>query len=356
MQQTVARPLSLDVEGEIRASLESFFDRQLARAAVHGGQYPALWREARQASRGGKKLRPALVVNVFQELGGIGRQHAVAAATAFELLHTAFLMHDDVIDRDTVRRGQLNIVGSFAEFASERGATEADALLWGHASAILAGDLLIQAAQSILARLPINEHQRLALLDLFDHCVFVTAAGELADVAFATGTVTPVMSEVLAMAEHKTAAYSFEGPLLAAGILANATAADMNALGEFGRLVGMAFQLRDDVLGIFGDEEVTGKSVISDLRAGKITPMVAFAMHGSDSDELHRIMGQPELVDADGELVRALLERCGARAYVEDLMVSKVHQAIEVLEASTLPASLQLMLREVAGRATERRR
>ncbi len=356
MQQTVARPLTVNLDAEIRASLESFFDRQLTRAASHGGQYPALWRAARLASRGGKKLRPALVVNVFQELAGQELGHAIQAATAFELLHTAFLMHDDVIDRDTVRRGQLNIVGSFAEFATERGAVKDDALLWGQASAILAGDLLIQSAQSILARLPVPQEQRLALIDLFDHCVFVTAAGELADVAFATGTVTPVMSEVLAMAEQKTASYSFEGPLLAGAILANAPDSVMKALGEFGRLVGMAFQLRDDILGIFGDEKVTGKSVISDLRGGKITPLVAYALQSDDADELRRIMARPDLVEADGALVRALLERCGALAFVEDLMIDRVHQALEVVEASALPAPLQVMLRDVAERATVRRR
>lgn len=356
MQQTVTRPISLDVDAEIRASIEAFFSERILKSASLGGQYPALWRAARQASRGGKKLRPALVVNVFQELSSGPCHHAIEAATAFELLHTAFLMHDDVIDRDTVRRGELNIVGSFVEYAKGQGATDDDALLWGQASAILAGDLLIQGAQAILARLPIPERQRVDLIDLFDHSVFVTAAGELADVAFATGTVHPVMSEVLAMAEQKTASYSFEGPLLAGAILADAPAAQMKTLREFGRLVGTAFQLRDDILGVFGDENVTGKSVISDLRGGKITPMVAFALQSKDAEKLRTIMGHPELAAAEGETVRGILERCGARAFVEDLMADYAQRATHIVESSTLPISLQLMLHRVAERATVRRR
>lgn len=354
MQQTETRPLTLDVDAEIRASIESFFGERILKATALGGQYPALWRAARQASRGGKKLRPALVVQVFQELSGGEVRHAIEAATAFELLHTAFLLHDDVIDKDTVRRGELNLVGSFAKHAAEQGASGEDALLWGEASAILAGDLLIQAAQSLLARVPIPEHQRLALLDLFDHSVFVTAAGELADVAFATGAVAPAMDEVLAMAEQKTASYSFEGPLLAGAILANASESDQKVLSTFGKLVGTAFQLRDDILGVFGDEKLTGKSVISDLRGGKVTPMVAFALRSSDADELRKMMAKPELVSADGATVRAILDHCGARAFVENLMADHVQRALKVVASSTLPLSLQQMLGDVAERATVR--
>ncbi len=356
MQRTVTKPIALDVGAQINASIEAFFSERILKAAPLGGQYPALWRAARQASRGGKKLRPALVVNVYQELAGGEIHHAIEVATAFELLHTAFLLHDDVIDRDTVRRGELNIVGSFGQYAKAQGATERDALLWGQASAILAGDLLIQSAQSILARLPVPEHQRLALIDLMDHSVFVTAAGELADVAFATGAIRPAIDDVLLMTEHKTASYSFEGPLLAGAILANAPADHVRTLREFGRIVGTAFQLRDDILGIFGDQDVTGKSALSDLRGGKITPMVAYALQSDEARELRNVLGRPELGTADVVTVRSILERCGARAFIEDLMIDHLRQATRIVESSTLPTSLQLMLHSVAERATVRRR
>lgn len=356
MDVTVAPAGIVDVEAEILRNIDAFFEQRIEMAVALGGQYPELWQAARLAGEGGKKLRPALVVSVYQELAGADITHAVNTATAFELLHTAFLMHDDVIDRDTVRRGRLNIVGSFAEVAAERGATATDALLWGQASAILAGDLLIQAAQSILARLPVPEHQRLALLDVFDHCVFVTAAGELADVAFSTGAEHPELTEVLAMAEQKTASYSFEGPLQAGAILADAGKDALQALGEFGRLVGTAFQLRDDILGAFGDEQVTGKSVISDLRAGKVTALVAYALRSNCADELKEILARPELGDADGEVVRQIFERCGALSFVEGLITDHIQRAIEVLETPALPISLQSKLRDVARRATERLR
>lgn len=354
MQRTATTPLELDVRAEIDASLEAFFNERIQMSAALGGEYPALWRAARQASRGGKKLRPELVVNVYRELDGDAIGNAIAAATAFELLHTAFLLHDDVIDQDTVRRGAPNIVGSFRERARTQGATRRAAALWGQASAILAGDLLIQSAQTMLARLPVPPHQRDALIDLLDHSVFVTVAGELADVAFATGAVRPTIEDVLRMSEQKTASYSFEGPLLAGAILANAPEAQKRTLGEFGRIVGTAFQLRDDILGVFGDENLTGKSAVSDLREGKITPMVAYALHSKDERELRNIMGRPELDNADLFIVRAILERCGAREFIENLMVDLAKQATQVVESSTLPDALRLRLHGVAERATVR--
>lgn len=346
----------VDVADEVAHRLDRFFDERAARAAAHGSQYRALWQAARLASEGGKRLRPALVVNTYLEFGGSDIRTAVEVAAAFELLHTAFLLHDDVIDRDTVRRGRLNLMGACAEDASERGASENGAILWGQASAILAGDLLIQSAQSLLARLGIAENRRIALLDLFDRCVFVTAAGELADVAFATRVETPELSDVLAMSEQKTAGYSFEGPLVAGAILAGAGDEPLGILREFGRLVGTAFQLRDDVLGVFGTEAETGKSIISDLQAGKITPLISYAQNTEYGIELRRIFARPRLGDADAEIVRAILDQCGARSFVEGMIDDYVHSALECVESSGLPTRLQDNLMDIARHASDRLR
>ena len=356
MNSILSPPSGLDEAKAVATRIDQFFDERVEMAAVHGGQYRSLWQAARKASEGGKKLRPALVVSTYQEFGGNDIGDAVHVATAFELLHTAFLLHDDVIDRDTVRRGRLNLVGAFAEDAAERGATENDAMLWGQASAILAGDLLIYSAQSIVARLMIAENQRTALLDLFDRCVFVTAAGELADVAFATHVENPELSDVFAMSEHKTASYSFAGPLQAGATLAGAREDELHTLGEFGRMVGTAFQLRDDVLGVFGTELVTGKSVISDLRAGKITPLIAYAHSSRYGDELKHILARPEISDADGEVMRGLLEQCGARNFVEGMIGDYAHRAMDLIESSSLPDGLRSRLLDVAQHATVRLR
>lgn len=354
MSLTIDRSTGVAEVDDVELRLAQFFDEREAQATSHGRQYLALWREIRRAAEGGKKLRPALVVGTYRAFGGTTAADAVQLATAFELLHTAFLLHDDVIDRDTVRRGRPNLVGAFATEASERGVAAADATRWGQASAILAGDLLIHAAQSMVARLSIEESRRVELLDLFESCVFVTAAGELGDVAYSLGIEKPELPEVLAMAESKTANYSFAGPLRAGAILAGADARTQRSLGEFGRLVGVAFQLRDDVLGVFGAERVTGKSANSDLREGKLTALMLYGLGTTDGPALRVLMSGPNPTDDDCRAMRWLLERCGARSYVEGLITDHVDRALETLAAADLPDDLAFELREVARQAFDR--
>lgn len=354
MSLIIDRATDVTEVDDVELRLERFFDERETEAVSHGRQYLALWREARRAAEGGKKLRPALVVGTYRAFGGTRAADAVQLATAFELLHTAFLLHDDVIDRDTMRRGRPNLAGAFASEAAERGVSAADATRWGQASAILAGDLLIHAAQAMVARLGIEESRRIELLDLFESCVFVTAAGELGDVAYSLGIEKPELPEVLAMAESKTANYSFAGPLRAGAILAGADARTQNSLGEFGRLVGIAFQLRDDVLGVFGTERVTGKSANSDLREGKLTSLMLYGLDTSDGAALRVLMSGPNPTDDDCRAMRWLLERCGARAYVGSLIADHVDRALDTLAAANLPDALASELQDVARRAYDR--
>jgi geranylgeranyl pyrophosphate synthase len=342
------------VHEAVQDHLDAFFTDRIGLATAYGDNYRLLWEAARSASRGGKMFRPALVVGVYRDLGGTDDDSALHIASAFELLHTAFLLHDDVIDCDLVRRGVPNLAGSFAADASARGATDAAAQTWGQASAILAGDLLIQAAQGFLARLDARSEIRSELLDLFDRSIFVTAAGELADVAFSSGVRLPSLVDVMAMTEQKTASYSFEAPLKAGAILAGADGDMLTILGEFGRLVGVAFQLRDDQLGVFGDADVTGKSVINDLRNRKETPLIAHARSTSRWPQIEEALYDLETSDADGSGVRTALEECGARTFIDSLIDDHVTRAKSLLDESSLPPVLVGHLRDVAGHAAVR--
>jgi len=339
---------------EVTTRLADFFDAKELRAATLGGQYAELWAAARHSSEGGKKFRPALVLNTYAALGGDSQDDAVAVAMAFELLHTAFLLHDDVIDGDTMRRGHPNLLGTFSAQASARGVSARSAATWGEASAILAGDLLIQAAQAQVARLGVGEHKRLALLDLLEECLFVTAAGELADVAFSTSVQIPVLSDVVSMTQWKTAHYSFQAPLQAGAILADASADTVRGLSEFGRNVGIAFQLRDDILGVFGVEDETGKSSTSDLREGKMTLLMCYALQRSDTDELASILAHSDITAADATRVRQLLETSGARDFIEALITDYAQLAMAAIDSPAIPAGLRRQLEEVARKACDR--
>lgn len=235
--------------------------------------YPALWHALGEAARGGGRVRPRLLLTAYRAFGGTEDAVAHHVAEAVELLHTALVVHDDVIDHDSVRRGRPNVSGTFASLARAAGADDAAAGQLGATAGILAGDLALVGAVAMIARTPAPAHVVARLLDLTEDAIRVTAAGELEDVRFGLGIGTPSLTQVLVTEERKTAAYSFALPLQAAAVLADtasATAA-LDALGRIGRLVGTAFQLADDLDGTFGDPTRTGKSAISDLREGKVT-------------------------------------------------------------------------------------
>ncbi|GAA3751966.1 polyprenyl synthetase family protein [Microbacterium kribbense] len=334
--------------------LQRFFDEKEALAGDQGEHFVALWAALRRASIGGKRIRPSLVLHTARELGCDRPQAADAVAAAFELLHTAFLLHDDVIDGDTRRRGKPNLIGEFYAGARSHGVAERAALAWSSAAGILAGDLLLHAAQALIARLDIDEGRRLGLLDLLDRTLSVTAAGELGDVALSVGTATPSLADALTVTRAKTAHYSFQAPLQAGAILAGAGSREHDALSVFGHRAGIAFQLRDDLLGVFGDPAVTGKSNSVDICRAKLTPLVAYALGTEHGPRLRLIMEAGAPRDVDVASAREILMHSGACEFVEGLIDDHVAAAEAALREAALPETLHERLIAIAHEAGAR--
>ncbi len=334
--------------------LRAFFDEHAGSAGPAGTTFSRLWSSIARSSGGGKRIRPTLVLRAHSAFGGDSPDDAVTVATAFELLHTAFLLHDDVIDGDLMRRGRPNLIGEFVEDARRRGVPDQSAREWGRAAAILGGDILIHSAQAMVARAGVGHTRRIALLDVMEQSVFVTAAGELDDVAFSTGAAVASQADVLAMTRAKTAHYSFQAPLQAGAILAGAADDDVAMLGRFGRSVGVAFQLQDDLLGVFGASEMTGKSTRSDLQNAKSTCLMTYALQTDARAELLAATGAAELSEGDLRRIRALLTDCGARSFVERLIDGFVSDAIATIADHPLPGHLGEYLCEVAECAGHR--
>jgi geranylgeranyl pyrophosphate synthase len=351
---TLDRPVEHD-GGTVAGFLDTFFAKRVAQASMHGEDYGRLWSAARDAASGGKRIRPALVLAAHRAFAGAQTESAVRLAAAFELLHTAFVIHDDVIDHDLVRRGAPNVAGRFALEGIARGFAAGRANDYGEASAILAGDLLISGAHRLVAELDAPPAVRGALLELVDECVFLAAAGEHADVRHAAGA-TPCEGEILAMIEHKTASYSFSAPLQAGALLGGATADTVDRLGEIGRHLGVAFQLRDDVLGVYGMPEFTGKSVLGDLREGKETLLIAYARGHAAWSEVAADFGRGDLDVAGAARLRTAIEASGARSRVERLIAERCDAAMAAVSASLLPGTLGDQLAATARECVERAR
>ncbi|MFH5823929.1 polyprenyl synthetase family protein [Georgenia sp. AZ-5] len=329
-------------------ALEGYLDAVAERAQGLGPEVELLVRALRRAAGGGKRLRPRLLTAAYRSLGGTDERLAERVAAAVELLHTAFVVHDDVIDGDDVRRGRPNVSGTFADAATAAGASDAGARTYATAAGILAGDLALAGAVRAVALAGADAGTTRRLLDMLDHAIVVSAAGELTDVRLSLGGEAS-LGDILTMEEHKTAVYSFVLPLQAGAVLAGAPPATVDGLGEAGRMVGVAFQLLDDLQGVFSDEALTGKSALSDLREGKLTPLVAHARTTDAWPRIAPFVGDPGVTRAGAGTARELLETCGSRRFVEDLAAGYVAAALGVADDLGLPAELVTWVSAMTG-------
>jgi geranylgeranyl diphosphate synthase type II len=340
LRSTEARPTSVD------AALRELLDRGTAQGRSLGGRYQLLWAEVAAATEDGKRLRPALLEASYRAWGGTDAHAAATIGAAIELLHTAFVIHDDVIDDDDHRRGRLNVSGAHAADARRRGVDDARAHEYGVAAGILAGDLALTAALRAVATCAVPTGTVHRLLELFDRALHATAAGELADVCLSLGVDSASVEDTLTTAERKTAVYSFALPLQAAAVLAGLPDATVEAAGQVGRLLGTAFQLVDDLQGVFGDPAETGKSTLSDLRAGKQTSLIVHARGTDRWAEVAPYIGDVTIGEAEGCRVRDLLDATGSRTFVRLLASQCARNALSLSERTGMPPTLVSWLRD----------
>ncbi len=326
------------------AVLERFFSLAKNRAAAFGQPYVALWESLEANTTGGKRFRPRMVMCAYESLGGTDHEAAAYVGAAFELLHTALIVHDDVIDHDFVRRGVPNISGTYRDLAAVTGASEAAAEHRGISAAVIAGDLALFNAYRLIDRSGVGDEMRFRLIEVMDEALFASAAGELIDVDFSTAVDMPRVDDILTMERLKTAVYSFECPLQAGAILAGAAEEVVQTLGDFGRDVGIAYQLVDDLLGVFGTEAETGKTTIGDLREGKRTVMISYARSTAEWARIEHLVGKSDLTEAEAESVRAVLTTGGARAFAEGLARYYGNRALARLSEPHIPEPLRAEL------------
>ncbi|MFN3865137.1 MAG: polyprenyl synthetase family protein [Demequina sp.] len=281
---------------------------------VAGPDYARLWESIGEQFSGGKNLRPSLTLASYAGLGGDDPDAVVPVAAAMEMLHTAMLVHDDILDHDEVRRGRPNVAGCRRADLADRDLTPDRVEDHVLSAALLGGDLALSSAYDLISRTQLPAHHRIACLDLVTRAVRATIAGELLDMY---GDLTPVAeADAVRVAELKTATYSFVVPLLAGAQLAGADPTMVTHLERIGTGLGLSFQLADDDLGVFGDTAETGKSNLSDLRSGKRTELVRQAFVAATPEQLavlERHVGDPDLTVAQADTVREIIADTGAR-------------------------------------------
>jgi geranylgeranyl diphosphate synthase type II len=347
---------SMERQVHVDVVLERFFSLAKARAGAFGQTYVDLWESLEANTVGGKRFRPRMVMAAYESLGGTDSETAATVGAAFELLHTALIVHDDVIDKDFTRRGIPNIAGTYRDLATASGSDERVSEHRGISAAVIAGDLALFNAYRLIDRSGVDASVRERLVEIMDAALFASAAGELIDVEFATGGPMPLVDDILAMERLKTAVYSFECPLQAGAILAGAPDAVVTTLGEFGRDIGIAYQIVDDVLGVFGVEAETGKSTLGDIREGKRTVMIAHAQKTEEWASMSDLIGKADLTDAEADHVRTVLVSSGSKSFADGLARYYANRAAARLAEPHVPVALRAELSPVADSVLERAR
>lgn len=352
-EEAVADDLLVELT-EVGAVIDECFRDAAARLGDLAG-FGAVWEETRRAVSGGKLVRPRLLLTAHRAFAGTPSESAIQAAAALELLHAAFLLHDDVIDRDVLRRGAPNLIARRRDAARAMGADEAEALRYGDSCAILAGDLLLSGAHRLIAELDAPAAERRALWEVLGAAIGAAVVGEHADVLLGLQGGADE-DAVLRTMEHKTARYSFSAPLRMGAILGGADACAVETVGVIGTTIGIAFQARDDVLGVFGDPRRTGKSTLSDLREGKVTLLVAYAAADHSWQSVSALFGDSGLDEHGAAVLRAAIESSGGLARTEAAISGLVAEARATLMLSSLPVRLIGDLERVIANAAERTR
>ena len=293
---------------------------------------------------GGKRLRPAFCHWAFVGAGGSAGDAAVVdAGAALELLHTFALIHDDIMDGSPTRRALDTVHVSFEdrhllnEWRGER-------RRFGEGVAILVGDLAFVYADRLLAGAPP------AALDIFGELRIEVNVGQYLDLlGTARGDVDRASARRISL--YKSGKYTVERPLHLGAALAGRLDDLREPLTEYGLPMGEAFQLRDDLLGVYGDAQVTGKPVGDDLREGKPTALVAIAAERVDAAGRRLLgrLGAPDLRDEEIAALQDLLIDVGAVAEVEATIDQLVTRATTALGAVPLVGGAEAALAELAA-------
>jgi len=313
---------------------------------------------------GGKRLRPAFCHQGWLGAGGdpalldeaSSPTAIVRACAALDLLHASALIHDDLMDDSDIRRGRPATHVHYSRRHGERGLT-GDASRFGASAAILLGDLSQAWADELLRTCGLPSDRVLDGLRCFDIMRTEVITGQYLDVLAQTdpGTTLPRAMRVL---RFKSARYSVMRPLELGGVLAGADEDLLQLYREVGEPIGEAFQLRDDVLGVFGDPAVTGKPAGDDVREGKRTVLVLLARQAADAAQvsvLDRWLGNASMTDAGADAVRTVMTDTGALDRVEAMIAERTDQAVRALSSARLKGDdVGASLAALAVAATDR--
>lgn len=357
--QPVTTQLS-EVRALVDVAVEEFLSTAAEKLGSIAPDLDPVAEELIMFGRGGKRIRP-----MFAYCGWLaaGRSDDTAstvikAVSALELVQISALVHDDIIDESDSRRGRPSMHRQFARMHSER-QWRGDAGKFGTSAAIVIGDLALILADAMLAESGLSPETHSRVRRAFDQMRIEVMAGQYLDVLEQAnpGSGESALQSALRVARLKSASYTVARPLDIGAGIAGGDDEVLGALRKYGLHIGVAFQLRDDILGVFGDPATTGKPAGDDLREGKRTALIAIAQKRLTSRSARALLdriGAADLRPDEIDLLRTTLTECGAVAEVESMIDSDVRAAHDAIATASLTEDGRAGLRELADAATAR--
>lgn len=286
------------------------------------------------AMRGGKRIRAALANYAYKMLGGTNNIAAMELARAIEMTHAYLLVIDDYMDKSQIRRGGLTAHISAEHYFKDKSYKRVDHKHQGSSMAINAALLQMHRAQEVILELDTSDHTKILLSKNLNSKISTTAYGQITDTfnALKDGVSE---RDVLDMLEWKTGVYTFENPLHSGAILAGGSNDDLHKLSLYAIPVGIAFQIYDDIIGMFGDSKETGKSNKDDLAEGKMTLLIQYALsHGTNKqlEIINKYLGNPNITSEQHGLVQQVLIDCGSLEYSKQQAIKFVFKGKDTLK------------------------
>lgn len=355
-----------DLAGHVQQSLADYLDHRLAECKDLDPAFADAARElADFVLGGGKRIRPTFAWWGWRAAGGAAEgPEATAmlkAASALELIQACALVHDDLIDDSDTRRGNPTVHKRFSGTHRDAG-WAGDGQRFGMAAAVLLGDLALTWADDMLHTAGLAPEAIGRALRPWQAMRTEVLAGQYLDVV-GQARADETQQAALRIDELKSASYTVQRPLQLGGEIAGADATTLAALRRFGTDIGIAFQLRDDLLGVFGDPKLTGKPAGDDLREGKRTVLIAEAVERGRErqdqdalDLLRSVLGDAELTEERVEQAREVLTRLGAVDAVEERIATLTASAMTALHTAELAEPATTRLAELAIAVTDRNR
>lgn len=314
---------------EIEAATEEYFEDFASNMVENSFVRESLQALIRQ-NEGGKRIRGTLI-KLGEEIASRGqRHHYLPIAVGYEIFQTSVLIHDDIIDRSETRRGKATIHVNSAEKIRDskgNGISKKEAVHYGISRALCIGDYGFFISYQFLAKCAVDSTVLTKVYQLYSQILAMTCEGEIMDTILPFDRISALddyeayRRMVFQIYELKTAWYTLAGPLMLGAVCGGGDEALVDLLKRIAIPLGTAFQIKDDLLGIYSCDEVLGKSVLSDIREGKQTFLYGIACQKADRAQrklLHRHYGKQNACEEDLEVVRRLFEETGARRYAEE--------------------------------------